>query len=208
MFHLYVLYACVHFAADKHADQPARTRCDESEVFFQAEQCKNELPKGDRVTKKSRHEWSWAECLDITADSWIPADATEGGNRLYKAEASVSDTNALAALLAPLGPQARAALEQSGFKRPFQRSFQGPGDLSFFIVGTGVNVTAFAVTNLDDFQFTDMATDVSSAAAAMAADREDLDFKIIGEDAGVQLSSHTETSQRIKPPPGGMASEP
>lgn len=208
MLHLYVLYACMHLAADKHTGQAASTRCDESEVFFEAEPCKKELPKkADRPTKVSRYVWTWLECQDTQAESWIPAEPSAGGNRLYKAQASVSDANALAALLAPLTAQARAALTPNDLKRPFQRSFQGPGILSFFIVGTGSGLTAFAVTNLDDFQFTDMATDVSSAAAAMTIEK-DLDFKTIAEDAGVELSHHTEASQRAMPPPGGMAAEP
>lgn len=207
MLHLYVLYACVHFAADKHSAQAAKTRCDESEVFFQAAQCKTQLPKGDRPTKKSRYVWGWLECQDIRADSWLPADASNRGNQLYKAEASVSDENALAAVLAPLTAQARAMLAPSDLKRPFQRTFQGPRNLSFFIVGTGSSVTAFAVTNLDDFQFTDMATDVSSAAAALTVEK-DLDFATIAEDAGVELSYPTKMLQRDKPPPGGMETEP
>lgn len=208
MLHLYVLYACMHLAADKHTGQAASTRCDESEVFFQAEPCRKELPKKpDRPTKVSKYVWTWLECQDTRADSWIPADASGGGNRLYKAQASVSDGDGLAALLAPLTAQARATLTPGELKHALQRTFQGPGNLSFFIVGTGSSVTAFAVTNLDDFQFTDMATDVSSAAAAMTIDK-DLDFKTIAEDAGVELSHHTEASERVMPPPGGMATEP
>ena len=208
MLHLYVLYACMHLAADKHTGQAASTRCDESEVFFQAEPCKKELPKKPgRPTKVSKYVWTWLECEDTRADSWIPADASDRGNRLYKAQASASDEDALAALLAPLTAQARAALTLPELKRPLQRTFQGPGNLSFFIVGTGSSVTAFAVTNLDDFQYTDMATDVSSAAAALTIEK-DLDFKTIAEDAGIELGHHTETSQRAVPPPGGMATEP
>lgn len=208
MLHLYLLYACMHLAADKHTGQAASTRCDESEAFFQAEPCKKELPKkADRARKVSQYVWTWLECQDTQADSWIPADATDRGNRLYKAQASVSDEKALAALLAPLTAQARATLAPRDLEHPFQRTFQGPGNLSFFIVGTGSSVTAYAVTNLDDFQFTDMATDVSSAAAAMTLEK-DLNFKTIAEDAGVELSHHTETSQRALPPPGGIAAEP
>ena len=208
MLHLYVLYACMHLAADKHTGQAASTRCDESEVYFQAGPCRKELPKkADRPKKVSKYVWTWLECQDTQADSWIPTDASAGGNRLYKAQASVADGNALAALLAPLGAHARATLTPGDLKHTFQRAFQGPGNLSFFIVGTGTSVTAFAVTNLDDFQFTDMATDVSSAAAAMTVDK-DLDFKTIAEEAGVELSHHTEASQRVMPPPGGMATEP
>ena len=208
MLHLYVLYACMHLAADKRTGQAAGTRCDESEVFFQAEMCKKELPKkADRPTKVSKYVWTWLECQDTQADSWIPADAGDRGNRLYEAQASVSDENGLTSLLSPLTAQARAALTPHDLKRPFQRTFQGPGNLSFFIVGTGSSVTAFAVTNLDDFQFTDMATDVSSAAAAMTLEK-DLDFKTVAEDAGVELSHHTETSHRTMPPPAGMTTEP
>lgn len=207
MLHLYVLYACVHLIGGKHAPRSGETRCVESQVFFRADQCKRQLPNGGGRTKKSRRSQSWLECQETSADSWIPADANGPGNILYKAQASVSDASALAALLTPLSPQARAALESSDFKRSFQTTFQGPGSLSFFIVGTGSSVIAFAVTHLDDFQFADMATDLSSATAAMTIEK-DLDFATIAQDAGVELSYHTETSQRAGPPPGGMATEP
>jgi hypothetical protein len=133
-------------------------------------------------------------------------------NRLYEAEAKASDESALAALLTPLPPQARATLAPSDLKSPFQRSFQssgGPGSLSFFLLGTGSSVVAFAVSNLDDFQFADLATDVSSAAAEMTADNDkDLDFPGMAEDAGVQLSFHTVITHRDMPPPGGISPEP
>lgn len=203
---LYVLYACMHFTG-KHAPQAGKTQCVESAIFFQAGECRKQLPKRPDKPQKAEHGVGWLECDAKKADSWIPADASDAGNRLYKAQASASDASALAALLAPLTPEARAALG-AGLKGRFERTFQGPGSLSFFIVGTGSSVIAYAVTNLDDFQFTDMATDVSSAAAAMAATKEDLDLSTIAEDAGVELSYQTEMSQRAMPPPGGMRSEP
>jgi hypothetical protein len=209
MLDLYVLYACVHLIAGKHSHEASKTQCVEGQVFFHAEECKKRVPKkGGGVTQKSRHSVSWLECKETRADSWIPADATDSGTRLYKAEASVSDQSALAALLAPLSPQARATLKPGDFTGRFERTFQGPGNLSFFIVGTGSSVFAYAVSNLDDFQFTDMATDMSSSSAAMATTEEDLDVASMAQDAGVQLSYHTETSQRAMPPPGGVETEP
>lgn len=207
MLDLYVLYACVHIIGGKHAHQASKTQCVEGQVFFDISECKKELPKGGGLMEKSKHARSWLECKETRADSWIPADAAGRGTRLYKAEARVSDGNALAALLAPLSPQARATLGPDDLKRPFQRTFQGPGSLSFFIVGTGSSVIAFAVTHLDDFQFADMAADVSSASADMTTEKN-LDFATMAEDAGVELSYHTETSQRAMPPPGGVEAEP
>jgi len=204
---LYVLYACVHFTG-RHAPQAGKTQCVESGIFFQAQECRQQLPKRPDKPQKIKSGVSWLECDATKADSWIPADASDAGNRLYKAQAGASDAGALAALLAPLTPEARAALGPGTLKGRFERTFQGPGSLSFFIVGTGSSVIAYAVTNLDDFQFTDMATDVSSSAAAMAATKEDLDLSSIAEGAGVELSYRTEFSRRAKPPPGGMRSAP
>lgn len=203
---LYVLYACVHFTG-KHAPQAGQTQCVESGTFFRAGECRKELPPRPDKPQKMKGGVSWQECAVTRAASWIPAGASDAGTRLYKAQADASDAGALAALLAPLTPEARATLGQ-GLKGRFERAFQGPGSLSFFIVGTGSSVVAYAVTNLDDFQFADMATDVSSAAAAMASAKEDLDLSTVAEDAGVELSYRTETSRRAMPPPGGMRSEP
>lgn len=204
---LYALYACVHFTG-KHEPQRGKTQCVESTTFFRAEECRKELPKQPDKPQKMKGGLSWLECDTKKADSWIPAEASDAGNRLYKAQAGASDTSSLAALLAPLTPEARAALGSGNLKGRFERTFQGPGSLSFFIVGTGASVIAYAVTNLDDFQFADMATDVSSAAAAMASSKEDLDLSTIAEDAGVELSYQTEISQRATPPPGGVRSQP
>jgi hypothetical protein len=205
---LYVLYACVHFTG-KHSPQAGQTQCVESERFFSAAECRKELPaRPDKPQKVPGSGVGWQECAATQAASWIPADASDAGTRLYKAEASASDASAMTALLAPLTPDARAALGQGNLRGRFERTFQGPGSLSFFIVGTGASVVAYAVTNLDDFQFADMATDVSSAAAAVASSKEDLDMSTIAEDAGVELSYRTETSRRPLPPPGGMRSEP
>lgn len=204
---LYALYACVHFTG-KHAAQAGKTQCVESGMFFSAEECRKELPPRPDKPHKIEGGVGWQECVATTADSWIPAAASDAGNRLYKAQADASDASALAALLAPMTPEARAALGSGGLRGRFERTFQGPGNLSFFLVGAGSSVVAYAVTNLDDFQFADMATDVSSAAAAMASSKEDLDLSTIAEDAGVELSYQTETSRRAMPPPGGMRSEP
>jgi hypothetical protein len=203
---LYVLYACVHFTG-KHSPQAGQTQCVESGRFFSAGECRKQLPARPDKPLKIQGGVSWQECAATKADSWIPAAASDAGTRLYKAQASASDAGALAALLAPLTPEARASLRQ-GLKGRFERTFQGPGSLSFFIVGTGSSVVAYAVANLDDFQYTDMATDVSSAAAAMASSKEDLDLSTIAEDAGVELTYGTETSRRAMPPPGGMRTEP
>jgi len=207
MLHLYVLYACVHLIAGRHAPQPGKTQCVESRVFFRAEQCRSRLPKGAGLTQKSRHQRSWLECQDTRAESWIPADPNDGLSRAYEAVAGASDQEGLAALLAPLDGQARATLAPGDFKRPFEKAFRGPGVLSFFIVGSGSSVVAFAVSNLDDFQFADVAADISSSAAALAEEK-DLDFSAIAEYAGIQLSYHTVSTQRAMPPPGGMAAEP
>lgn len=204
---LYVLYACVHLSVGKHARQPDKSRCVEAQVYFHADECKKELAKGSGLKKPAKHPQSWLECQETRADSWIPADANDPGTRLYKAEASLSDANELAALLVPLSAQARAALEPGDLKRPFQRAFQGPGNLSFFVVGSGSRLIVFALTHLDDFQFADMAADVSSSSEETTGGK-DLDVETMAEDAGVELSYHTETLQRAGPPPGGVASEP
>jgi hypothetical protein len=200
MLHLYVLYACVHINAAKHASGRGTTRCVEGQVFFHADECKKALPKPGALTEKSKQSRSWLECKQTAAESWIPVDATDRGTESCKAQADVADANALTALLAPLAPQARATLAPADLKLAFARAFQGPDRLSFFVVGTGSRVTVFAVANLDDFQFAGMAADFSSASESPT----DLDFETIAEDAGVKLSYHTETSQRAMPPPGGM----
>lgn len=207
MLHLYLLYACVYMSPGKHAPKAPATRCVEERIFFDAERCKRELPKGGGLTAHSRHSRRWIECKETTADSWIPAGTPAPGSRLYEAEVGAADENALPALLAPLSAQARVTLESAGFKQPFQRAFQGPGSLSFFVVGTGSRVVVFAVTNLDDFQFAQMAADVSSSSDPMTTEK-DLDFDTIAEDAGVTLSRHTELSQRAMPPPGGIDTGP
>jgi hypothetical protein len=207
MLQLYVLYACLHMNAGKHAPKAGTTRCVEKQIFFAADDCRKELPKGGGLTAHTRHERTWLECRITAADSWIPAEADGGGTRVYEAQAGAADRSGLTALLAPLSAQARAALRQADFKQPFQRSFQGPGRLSFFIVGTGSSVIAFAVTNLDDFQFAQMAADVSSSTDPMNTEKE-VDFDAIAENAGVTLSHHTEMSQRDMPPPGNVETGP
>ena len=207
MLQLYVLYACLHLNAGKHAPKAGTTQCVEKQIFFGADDCKKELPKGGGLTAHTRHERTWLECKITAADSWIPAEANSGGSRVYEAQAAASDQGAMTALLAPLTPQARAALQQADFKQAFQRAFQGPGRLSFFILGTGSSVIAFAVTNLDDFQFAQMAADVSSSTDPMTTEKE-VDFDTIAENAGVTLSHHTETSPRDMPPPGNVEAGP
>ena len=208
LLHLYVLYACLHLNAGRHAPKAGTTQCVEKQIFFRADDCKRELPKGGGLSAHSRHERSWLECKVSTADSWLPAtEANGGGSWLYEAQAGASDESALAALFAPLSPEARATLEQADFKQAFQRTFQGPGRLSFFVVGTGSSVSAFAVTSLDDFQFAQMAADVSSSSDPMTT-AKDLDFDTIAEDAGVTLRHPTESSQRDMPPPGNIETGP
>jgi hypothetical protein len=207
MLQLHVLYACLHVNAGRHAPEAGTTQCVEKQIFFAAEDCRKELPKGGGLSAHTRHERTWLECRITAADSWIPAQASGGGTRVYEAQAGASDQAALAALLAPLSAQARASLQQADFKQAFQRSFQGPGRLSFFIVGTGSSVIAFAVTNLDDFQFAQMAADVSSSSDPMTTEKE-VDFDTIAENAGVTLSHHTERSQRDMPPPGNVETGP
>ncbi|MGH8317457.1 MAG: hypothetical protein ACREUL_05695 [Steroidobacteraceae bacterium] len=194
----------MHFTRHNPAAQAHKTRCVEQQIFFHADECKKELPKGGRLTEKHWHTRSWFECQETSADSWIAGGAR--GSRMYKAEAFASDENALTALLAPLSPQARATLQPADLKHPFQRTFQGPGLWSFFVVGTGSAVTAYAVANLDDFQFADLATDFSSSSATIKT--EALDFATMAEDAGVKLSYHAEMSHRAMPPPGGMEAAP
>lgn len=205
MLHLYVLYACVWAKPGKSASRAPTTHCVEQQIFLDPEQCKKELPKGGALTERGRHERAWSECMDTPADSWIPPPASHRGISVYKLTVDASDAKALASLLAPLSAEARRTLTPDDFKRPFVKAFQGPGDLSFFIVGTGSRVIAFALTNLNDFQFTDVATDVSSSAAAMKYG--ELDFETIAQGAGIELSYHTETSSRDMPPPGGIEAE-
>lgn len=205
MLHLYVLYACVWTKAGKSASRAPTTHCVEQQIFLDPGQCKKELPQGGALTERGRHERAWSECMDTPAESWIPPPATRRGIQVYKLTVDASDANALATLLAPLSLEARQTLTPDDFKRPFEKAFQGPDDLSFFIVGTGSRVIAFALTNLNDFQFTDVATDVSSSAATMKYG--DIDFETIAESAGIELSYHTETSSRDMPPPGGIEAE-
>lgn len=207
MLHIYVLYACVYMIPGKHALHPAKAQCVEAQAYFRADDCRKQLPKGGGLTGHDRQARSWLECKETSADSWIPSDANDPGSRMYKAEASASDKSGLAALLAPLTPQARAAFKAGGFGHRLQVAFQGPGNLSFFIVGTGAKVIACAVTDLDDFQFADIAADVSSAGESVTNDK-DLDFDTMLEDAGVKASYHTEQSERTMPPPGGMDAGP
>lgn len=205
MLHLYVLYACVYVNAGKSAHRAPATHCVEQQIFLDPDRCKKELPKGGRLTERTRHERAWSECKDTQASSWISTHESDRGISVYKLTVDASDAKALDVLLAPLSPEARRTLVPDDFKRPFVKAFQGPGDLSFFIVGTGSRVIAFALTNLNDFQFTDVATDVSSSAATMKYG--DLDFETIAEDAGIELSHHTEMSSRDAPPPGGIEAE-
>lgn len=207
MLDLYVLYACVHLGAAKPAVPEARTRCVEAQVYFQADRCRKALPNGGGLMEHSKRSQSWFECKETRADSWIGADASDPGTRMYKAEADVSDESALSALLAPLSSKTRATLKSGDLKSQFERAFQGPGILSFFVVGTGSRLIVYAVSHLDDFQFADMAADVSSSSGDMAAEK-DLDVETMAEDAGVKLSYHTEMLQRTMPPPGGVEAGP
>ncbi len=207
MLQLYVLYACVHFTSRNPPPRAGETQCIERQVYFHADACRSELPEGGGLTQKSRYALGWLECMAIKADSWIPAESNAPGSRLYQAEASVSDPPALFALLAPLSPEARATLGPGDLKRPFQKALQGPDDLSFFVVGTGTEVIVFAVTHLDDFQFAQVAADVSSSSEGIKT-AKDLDFATIAEDAGVKLTHRTLLSHRPMPPPGGMEAEP
>jgi hypothetical protein len=202
MLHLYLLYACVYTNPGKHASKAATTRCVEQQVFLDVDHCKKKLPEGGKLTERGKHERRWSECKETTADAWVPPEANDRGDRLYKLQIDATDANALATLLAPLSPEARATLHPEDFKRSFQRAFQGPGSRSFFIVGNGSKVIAYALTGLNDFQFTDVATDVSSSAAATPGD--DLDFGSIAQSAGLELTYQTETLQRDMPPPGGV----
>ena len=206
MLHFYALYACVHLSAGKPVAHAGETECIERQVFFREDQCVSELPKRGALTRRSKYSLSWLECRKMRAESWIPADANDGRSRLYQAQALASDPEALAAVLRPCPPEARASLGPEDFRRPLQRAFQGPGRLSFFIVGNGASVLVFAVTNLDDFQFTQIAADVSSFTAARSD--EVVDFKRMAEDAGVELSYHSEMSRRAEPPPRGIEAEP
>lgn len=207
MLDLYVLYACALLSAGKHAPQSGKTQCVEAQVYFDIDECKRELAKATALKKPGKHPQRWLECQQTRANSWISADSSDPGNRLYKAQASVSDSRALAALLSPLSPEARAALGSADFKRPFPRAFQGPGDLSFFLVGAGSRLIVFAVTHLDDFQFADLATDVSSSSDGSTGG-DDLDMQAIAENAGIELSYHTEIVRRTTPPPGGVVVQP
>lgn len=199
MLHLYVLYACMHFTKHAPASQARTTSCVEQQVFFRADDCKRSLPGKGGLMGKNKYAQSWLECQATQADSWIPEGPDGGAPRLYKAQASVSDGSALAALLAPLSPQAREEL-----KRRSRGTFQGPGNRSFFVVGDDSTLIVFAVTNLDDFQFADIAADVSSFQGA----GKDLDFSSMAEMAGVELSYPTQLSHRAMPTPGGVKAAP
>ena len=77
---LYVLYACVHFTG-KHVPQAGKTQCVESQVFFNAGQCKSQLPKGRHLPQKTEDGLSWLECDETKADSWIFGEASGAGNQ-------------------------------------------------------------------------------------------------------------------------------
>jgi aspartate aminotransferase-like enzyme len=101
-----------------------------------------------------------------------------------------------------LPPQARVTLPSSEFKRSFRGAFQAQNGLSFFLVGTGSTVIAFAVTNLTDSQFAQIAAD----AGAFSGSVDGLVLDSMAEDAGVELHYHTEVSQLVAPPPGDVES--
>lgn len=206
MLHFYALYACMHLSAGKPVLHAGETECIDRQVVFRADQCVSELPKRGPVVERSKYSLSWLECREMRAESWIPGDASDGRSRLYQAQVRASDTEALGAVLGPCSLEARASLRPEDFRHPLQRAFRGPGNLSFFIVGNGASVLVFAVTNLDDFQFTQIAADISSFAAARSD--EVVDFKRMAQDAGVELGYHSEMSRRDQPPPRGIEAAP
>ncbi|MHB1872410.1 MAG: hypothetical protein ACYCT1_16360 [Steroidobacteraceae bacterium] len=138
------------------------------------------------------------------ADSWIPARLGRRSIEVYKAQARIADTRALSDLLAPLSSRARSALGAAALARPLVATDQGPGHLSFFLIGDGQTLVVFAVTNLSGFQFADIAADISSSQES----NEGLDFHSLAEFAGVNLSYPTRRSHRATPPPGGLVTVP
>lgn len=203
MLQLFVLYACVHLRAHLPIPQAGLTRCVQSEVFFDVKQCKSELLKFRKADQVANHNnnysRSWAECEETNAKSWIPTTAT-WSSREYRAQADVSDADALADLLAPLSPQARLTLKSENFRHQFRGNFQGPGNLSFFLIGTGSRVIAYAITNLDDSQFAQIATAVSLYRGS----GKNLCFDCMAEDAGVKTHYPVQRSRQPLPPPGGV----
>ena len=202
MLHLYTLYACLHFTRRAPDHQAGLTRCVDAEIFFRLDSCKGDLPDKGRVIHKGKYDRSWLECRVTEARSWIPADTGNRVIELYKAQARVTDSGALSALLAPLSSRARAALRTAALTRPFVTTAEGPGNLSFFIIGDGERIIVFAVTNLSGFQFADIAADISSSQES----NEGLNFESLAKFAGVKLSYPVRISHRAMPPPGGVES--
>ncbi len=180
------------------------TRCVETQIFFKADACRGNLPVRGGLTGKSKDARSWLECQVANAQSWVPARRSRSAIEVYKAQARIADTRSLSELLAPLSNRARAALGAAALARPLVATDQGPGDLSFFLIGDGQTVVVFAVTNLSGFQFADLAADISSSQES----NEGLNFDSLAEFAGVDLSYPTQLSHRATPPPGGMVTLP
>jgi hypothetical protein len=183
---IYALYSCMHFNKTMPAPQADTTQCMEAKVFFQSEQCRKEVPANDQVVDQNMYVRTWSECRERQSQSWIPQDDPDGVPRLYKAEARVSDQEAMTGLLSPLQPKVRSMIPTDGRLRG---TFQGPGKMSFFVVGDGDRVIVFAVSNLNDSQFINIAAAVSNLKGAA----DNLDFEVAAEHAGVKLHYHSET---------------
>jgi hypothetical protein len=185
---IYALFTCVHFSKNMPTPEAGSTRCVEGKVFFRADQCKKGVPaKKGGVTGSNQYARGWVECRESQQESWLPVDEKDGVPRLYKAEAEVSDKEAMTALLAPLEPKVRVMIPADGRLRG---SFAGPEHMWFFVVGDGDKVIMFAVSNLNDSQ----APSIAAAVGFMKGTEDNLDFEIAAEHAGVKLDYHTEVS--------------
>lgn len=180
------------------------TRCEETQIFFRADACRRNLPVRGGLTGKSKYARSWLECQATEADSWVPARLGRRNIEVYKAQARIADSRALSDLLAPLSNRARSELGAAALAQPLVATDQGPGHLSFFLIGDGQTLVVFAVMNLSGFQFADIAADISSSQES----NEGLDFESLAEFAGVNLSYPTRRSRRAMPPPGGLVTLP
>ncbi|MDE2050861.1 MAG: hypothetical protein KGJ72_07570, partial [Gammaproteobacteria bacterium] len=65
---LYVLYACVHLDAGKHASQADYARCVEAQAYFHLAECEEELARAAGLRQHGKHPQSWLECQETKAD--------------------------------------------------------------------------------------------------------------------------------------------
>jgi hypothetical protein len=184
---IYAIFACSHLNKGVPVPEAGFTRCVEGKAFFQLQQCDKSLGASREVIR-NQYARSWTECRALQVDSWLPSDENNELVRLYKAEALVSDKKALVALLAPLKPEVGRLIQPN---KPFGGTFEGPGNLTFFVQGDGKKAIVFAVTNLTGPQVRSL----GGAAAAVDMLKDNLDFEIAAENIGIKFDYHLEITE-------------